>query len=168
MRTIEIDDDVYRFLLSNATEIGESASSILRRVLGLPSAHGPGGTQPNTATAQADRDLLALVEGARFKGYGSVKDKYLGILSFVAQQKPQDFEEPVRRIGGRNRRYFAETAQEIAATGRSTQPRQIPGTQYWALTNSPTRQKRQILDRVLGVMGYERATVERCRRMVSL
>jgi hypothetical protein len=42
MRTIEIDDDIFRFLLSKAREIGESASSILRRELNIDEqAHRP-------------------------------------------------------------------------------------------------------------------------------
>jgi negative modulator of initiation of replication len=35
MKTIVVDDDVYGFLVSHTQEIGESASSILRRLLGF-------------------------------------------------------------------------------------------------------------------------------------
>ena len=36
MRKIEIDDDIYEFLLKSTQEIGESASDILRRLLHIP------------------------------------------------------------------------------------------------------------------------------------
>lgn len=36
MKTIEIDQDVYNYVISNATQAGESPSSILRRELHLP------------------------------------------------------------------------------------------------------------------------------------
>src|SRR6516165_5019961 len=42
MRTIEIDDEIYDYLRQNTQEIGESASSILRRLLNLNAAHQPG------------------------------------------------------------------------------------------------------------------------------
>ena len=35
MKSIEIEDDVYEFLLKNAVYIGESASEILRRLLNI-------------------------------------------------------------------------------------------------------------------------------------
>jgi len=36
MKTILIDDDLHSFLLRNTKEIGEDASSIIRRLLNLP------------------------------------------------------------------------------------------------------------------------------------
>ena len=39
MRTIEIDDDVYAYIASNTHEIGETASDILRRLLGIVSGN---------------------------------------------------------------------------------------------------------------------------------
>lgn len=38
MKTIEVDEALYRFIASHTLHIGESASEILRRMLGLPPA----------------------------------------------------------------------------------------------------------------------------------
>ena len=38
MKTIELEDDLYRYIASQTQDIGESASDILRRLLALPTA----------------------------------------------------------------------------------------------------------------------------------
>jgi negative modulator of initiation of replication len=40
MRRIEIDEDIYQHLCRHTQDIGESASSILRRLLNLPAGTG--------------------------------------------------------------------------------------------------------------------------------
>jgi hypothetical protein len=42
-------------------------------------------------------------------------------------------------------RYFGKSREEIERSGTSTQPRNIPGSPYWVMTNSPTHQKKQML-----------------------
>jgi len=39
MKTIELEDDLYRYIASQTQDIGESASDILRRLLALPTEH---------------------------------------------------------------------------------------------------------------------------------
>ena len=36
MKTIEVDEELYRYIARQTQHIGESASEILRRLLGLP------------------------------------------------------------------------------------------------------------------------------------
>lgn len=168
MRTIEIDDDIYRYILQNAQEIGESASAILRRLLGLP-AQGPaqrsGSSPTNTLNGKAGA-LLAFVSDSGFRASTTVKDKYLAVLSFLCRAHPAEFEK-VLTVGGRARRYFARTPAEIAQSGESTQPHRIPNTDYWALTNSPTAQKQDTLARVLSTLGYDVQTAQQVVRALS-
>ena len=48
MKTIEVDDDLYRYIASHTQHIGESASDILRRMLKFSAA-----SQTATAVAKA-------------------------------------------------------------------------------------------------------------------
>ena len=41
MKTIEVDDDIYRHIASHTEQIGESASDILRRLLSIPGVQDP-------------------------------------------------------------------------------------------------------------------------------
>ena len=58
-----------------------------------------------------------------------------------------------------NRAYLAESKHEILKSGKSTQPREIEGTGFWVMTNSPTPQKQQMVREVLELLGYSQAAV---------
>lgn len=156
MKTIEIEDDVYSYLLSRAQEIGEAATPILRRELGLKASGTPSSKQSSADRTPATRKLMAFVEDPMLAGHSTAKDRYLSILSFLATQHKDAFEN-VLTINGRNRVYFARTKQDIS--GNRTAPRAIPGTPYWAMTNSSTAQKRDTMRRVLSALGYDSSTV---------
>lgn len=156
MQTIEVEDDVYQFLLSRTVHIGESASSILRRELKL-NGHSEGEADI-TRAAGSDHELSSLLSRPEFR-YGYATDRYLAILGEACRQQPEEFEK-ILAIRGRGRLYFARSESEIVASGKSTQPRQIPGTSYWAMTNSPTTQKQVTLRQVLELLGFSE---EACR-----
>jgi len=63
-------------------------------------------------------------------------------------------------VRGHRRPYFAREEQ-VAQWVRSAQPRRIPGTPFWALTNVNTERKRKIFDRVLLALGFEDDAVRR-------
>jgi negative modulator of initiation of replication len=89
---------------------------------------------------------------------GAAVDKLLYLLGTAYAQKRADFEK-VLAIQGRDRTYFAKSKEEIEKSGNSTQPRHIPGTPYWVMTNSPTPMKRVMLRRVLKLLGYSESAV---------
>lgn len=145
MRTIEIDDEIYSYLLQNAQEIGESASDILHRLLNLPS-YGPK-YQDNT------HEFEEALKDGKFLTLSSAVDKFLYFLSIAYKQRGNEFEK-VLAIQGRGRIYIAKSKEEIERSGNSTQPRAIPSSPYWIMTNSPTKQKKQILKDALKLLGY--------------
>lgn len=154
MRTIEVDDDVYFHIAQNTQEIGEPATSILRRLLGLSKATpmvAPSKTGPLHELAGAMGDSKFLVQTAAV-------DRFLYFLGVAYSQKRNDFEK-VLEIQGRNRKYFAKSKEEVEKSGNSTQPRNVPGTPYWVMTNSPTSQKRDMLRDALKLLGYSEAAI---------
>jgi negative modulator of initiation of replication len=158
MKTIEVEDDVYQYIAGQTKEIGEPATSILRRLLGVPN-----GTQPKpgkaAVVAAQPHELAPLLSQPMFSSSTTAVARMLRIFREVHAQKKQDFAK-VLQIQGRNRAYFARSEHEILKSGKSTQPREIEGTGYWVMTNSPTQQKQQMVREVLEVLGYSEAAIE--------
>jgi negative modulator of initiation of replication len=148
MRRVGLDDDVYQYLMANGLHVGESASSILRRVLNLPVPR-----PPRALTPEADHELSEALEDPKFTTLKTSVDRLLYILGVVYDQKRSRFGK-VLSVRGRNRLYYAKTRQEIERSGNSTQPKRIPGSPYWVMTNSPTGQKKTMLSDTLTVLGY--------------
>jgi len=148
MKTIEIDDDVYEHLLQNTIQIGETASQILRRLLGIP-----GGSITEEPVKSSNTVLSECLNSPTFKAKRTMIDKFLYILSFVHKRDPEQFEK-VLAISGWSRKYFAHSSQELKESGRSVYPRQIPDSQFWVITNTDTRQKRRMMQEVLKLLGY--------------
>jgi len=155
MKTVQLEDDVYQYIATHTKEIGESATSILRRLLNLPH-----GTVPaNAAVITLSHELAVLLAEPIFSGSTTAVARMLRIFKEVHAQRKQDFGK-VLSIQGRNRAYFAKSDKEILKSGKSTQPREIEGTGYWVMTNSPTQQKQQMVQEVLSSLGYSQAAIK--------
>lgn len=154
MKAIEIEDDVYQYIAAQTKEIGEPATSILRRLLNVPCGIPPGKT---TATSSA-HELTELLAQSMFKSSTTAVARMLRIFKEAYAQKGHEFDK-VLSIQGRNRAYFAKSAKEILKSGKSTQPREIEGTGFWVMTNSPTPQKQQMVHDVLEKLGYSPAAI---------
>ncbi len=77
----------------------------------------------------------------------------LQILSFAIAAKPANVER-LLQIKGAKRVYFAKSAEEILASGRSTAPRHIPDTELYVLTNEDNEWKREICIEALRHLGF--------------
>ena len=110
------------------------------------------------AAAQA-HELAFLLAQPMFSSSTPAVARMLRIFQEAHAQKKQDFAK-VLQIQGRNRAYFARSEQEILKSGKSTQPREIVGTGFWVMTNSPTQQKQQMVREVLEVLGYSQAAIK--------
>ena len=157
MPMVEIDPDIYDFLRRSVRDFRETESAVLRRLLNLPVPRGLAAAAPARA-AQAtleggETPLRRFVGEMQSKHFRSATDKFLAILEFVYQQDPKAFEK-VLEIGGRRRKYFGRSRQEIVSSGTSTHPRQIPRAPYWVMTNADTRQKCEMLRLGLKTLGY--------------
>jgi negative modulator of initiation of replication len=166
MRTVELDDDVYGHLLRHIDHIGESASSILRRLLQLDGSSGV--DRPNGASTETDDGqwLVRQIETDAFRRKRTATDKYLFVLGCAHERAPDHFAK-ILTVSGRKRKYFGASEGDIASSGNATYPQRIPGTRYWALTNASTSDKRDILRQVLEQLGYKAAVVESATRAIN-
>lgn len=167
MKTIEIDEDLYRYIAMQTQHIGESASDILRRLL-LGDAE-PGSSEKTPVTKKTNtssatpatsdarqQDLLTYLERAGVNRQKRTVDRFLSILAAMARFNPDSFSK-VLELRGRNRVYFATSKDQLLASGSSTNPKQLPETHYWVVTNNNTGKKVTMLQEVIRVLGYSDA-----------
>jgi len=197
MKTIEIDDELYQYIVSNTQAIGESASSILRRLLALSEANGAANvqklainsvsheepaevkdesiassehvdlaeetTQVSKPTTQEsvfnfiNKEELAMQRG--------VVGRFLLVLAALYRANPENF-SVVTEICGRDRLYFANSEAELAASGSSIKPKQIPESPFWVMTNSNTTRKKMMLTKAATSLGYSVEEVEKIRELL--
>jgi negative modulator of initiation of replication len=146
VKTVVVDDELYGYLLNHTQEIGESASAILRRLLGLrEGVSRPPGQLEQTFDFLKTPELFRHMNNAQ---------RFLFILSWLYRRHPEDFEK-VLLIEGNKRKYFADNSQSLLERGRSVNPRQIPDSPYWVITNNSTAKKHEMLIEVFRMLGYE-------------
>lgn len=158
MKTIEIDDDIYDHLLRNASIIGESASDILRRILGLKAINMEVGNDVDLD--KKSKELQKFINSPGYTSKRTAKDKYLLTLFKLHEISPELF-KIVNDIRGNQRQYFSMDPKEIEKSGNSTFPQRIPYTNYWALTNLSTEKKRDILKTILEIYRIDSIVISR-------
>lgn len=116
-------------------------------------------SEDSNAAEGPSHELTGVLRDPTFRRHSSAVDKLLHLLSVALQLKP-DAAQKLLLIQGRGRRYFAETEIEITRSGNSTQPRRIPNSALWVMTNSPTPQKRALLGKALALMGFSAEAIK--------
>ncbi len=198
MKNIEIDDGLYLYIVSNTQAIGESASSILRRLLQLDEISQLSAAQStrvivtnNDNTEQealskkpavvdlgiVDTEISEIKVITRSESVFNFINKeelgmqrgavgrFLLILAALYRAHPQQF-KGVTEICGRDRLYFADNEAELAASGSSTKPKQIPGSPFWVMTNSNTTRKKMMLTKAASLLGYNWLDGEKIRELL--
>lgn len=156
MKIIEVDEELYRYIASNTLHIGESASAILRRLLGLEHQDNSDSTVavPQTAqsVSQPGGEPLDVDQQALAQQRGAV-GRFLYILGELYRHHGQEF-AVVLDVKGRDRQYFADSKEALLSSGSSTNPKLIPGSPFWVITNNNTEKKRAMVAEVLEHLHY--------------
>ena len=113
MRKIEIEEDVYAHIAKNTRDIGEPASAILRRLLGLEQ-----GSAKAAMNSTPAHEFASTVNNPNFVMQSSAVDKFLFFLSYAHAEKKASFEK-VLAIQGRDRKYFGKSREEIEDRARA-------------------------------------------------
>lgn len=175
MKTIEIDDDLYRYIASHTQHIGESASDILRRMLKFnpaqPQADKPAkeGSAPIAVTEEkpvnlakdrvrAVRELLLSDEYAEQK---RAVNRFMLVLSTLYTLDPKAFADATESLHGRTRVYFAGDQQTLLQSGNQTKPKHVPGTPYWVITNTNTGRKCGMIEHIMQSMQFPAELIEK-------
>lgn len=120
----------------------------------------------NLAVAQNIEDVLELVEAQISGNTSSVVERFLLILSVLHHVNTDTFER-ILAVKGRNRLYFAKSKQELIAAGSSTNPKQVPNSEYWVVTNNNTSKKSSMLMEVLNILGYTNEQAEQFKPLLN-
>lgn len=159
MKTIEVDNEVFRALEKRATGFGATPNSILRNVLGMNNVQIEhiGLPEDNTNDVESESGMIELIRSAKYVSSNGQK-RYLLILSQIYSEFPEKFEEITEFVYG-ERKHFAHSIEEIEKSGHNTSPREIPGTPFAALTNLSSKRKRKILDDIMKFFEYPQPTI---------
>jgi len=147
MKNIEVSDSVYAALQRLATGFHETPDAVLSRLLNL-----------DTPDHQ-DEPIVAYVLSAEFRAKFTDADKYLAILGWLARRHAGDFREFIQTLSS-GRRYLGLSREDVVATCRHNQARQIGDTPYWAIMNLDTATKRRFLARIMDFTGYPDEIIE--------
>ena len=173
MKTIEVDEELYRYIASHTQHIGESASDILRRMLkftaGMPEpkasvvalAEPPAAAVPVQRprdNVRAVRELLLSDEYAEQK---RAVNRFMLVLSTLYTLDASGFAAATEALHGRTRTYFAGDQQTLLANGTHTKPKHVPGTPYWVITNTNTGRKRSMIENIMQSMQFPAELIEK-------
>ncbi len=171
MKYIEVDEELYRFIAGKTERIGESASDILRRLLGLAveskenskpeSIHEPsleGQEQVKTKASKVSKpkriDFEQLFIDEDLQVQKGAVGRFLFVLSQLYNKTPKGFAQ-VLQIQGRGRLYFATSKDALLEASKSSNPKEICDSGYWVTTNNNTPKKQAILSEALHLLGCE-------------
>ncbi|KXI28781.1 Negative modulator of initiation of replication [Paraglaciecola hydrolytica] len=164
MKTIEIEEDLYHFIASQTQHIGESASDILRRLVMPNSPVAPKASAPkvviNNESVAAHVTFLSELEKLDLLEMPKVVNRFLAVLGLLHHHHASSF-AGVLNMSGRNRTYFATSKEALLATGSSTNPKQVPDSEYWVITNNNTQKKVTMIKEVALLLGYSGSQVEK-------
>ncbi|GGD53993.1 replication initiation negative regulator SeqA [Lacimicrobium alkaliphilum] len=173
MKTIEVDEDLYRYIAMQTQDIGESASDILRRLLLGEKDAGSGdravaeqAVAPTADKDKAQQDVFAHLDRVGVVRQKRTVDRFLTILAAMARFNPERFPK-VLELRGRNRVYFATSKEQLLASGSSTNPKQLPESHYWVVTNNNTGKKVTMLQEVVRVLGYSDADSQKLTALLD-
>ncbi|MBB1312620.1 replication initiation negative regulator SeqA [Aliivibrio sp. SR45-2] len=175
MKTIEVDEELYRFIASQTQHIGESASDILRRILMQSSATELVVTAPSAVikrgivvSKDAGKEISVdrvkavrtLLISDEFSSLDKAIDRFLTVLSELYTIDSKAFSEATE-VKGRTRVYFADNQDTLIASGKTTKPREIKGTPFWVITNTNTNRKRHMVELLMERMGFQHDLTEK-------
>ncbi|WP_298776567.1 replication initiation negative regulator SeqA [uncultured Shewanella sp.] len=173
MKYIEIDEELYRHIAGKTERIGESASEILRRLLGLsldntsvatqslapktisqpskesaePLTSVPQVIKPSTPVPPIDNFAKHIDKRALAEQKGAV-GRFLFLLETLYELSPEQFAQ-VLQVQGRGRLYFATSKEALLTSSKTANPKEIGQSGYWVTSNNNTAKKRTILTEVL-------------------
>ncbi|NLS11585.1 replication initiation negative regulator SeqA [Vibrio sp. SM6] len=171
MKTIEVDEELYRYIAGQTQHIGESASDILRRLLGFDAKSAavlPAESVSIVVSKEADaalavdgvKEMRTLLISDEFATLKKAIDRFMLVLSTLHHIDPNAFAQATQ-VKGRKRVYFADNEATLLASGTTTKPKLIPNTPFWVITNNNTSRKRQMVEQVMAQLEYPQELIEK-------
>ncbi|KAA8999921.1 replication initiation negative regulator SeqA [Affinibrenneria salicis] len=161
MKTIEVDEELYRYIASHTQHIGESASDILRRMLKFTAGQAekaPVAQNGDAPLPARPRDRVRVVRelllSDEYAEQNKAINRFMLVLSTLYTLSPAEFAGATDSLHGRTRVYFAGDQQTLLQHGTHTKPKHIQGTPYWVITNTNTGRKRSMVEHIMLAMQF--------------
>jgi len=173
MKTIEVDEELSRYIASHTQAIGESASDILRRMLkftagqtspaapantpviaGTVAAGKPAAAAPAPTSRDKVRAVREMLLSDEYAEQTKAVNRFMLILSTLYNLNAKEFAVATESLTGRTRTYFAGDQQTLLQNGIHTKPKHVPGTPYWVITNTNTGRKRSMIEHIMQFMQF--------------
>ncbi|CCJ82549.1 SeqA protein, negative modulator of initiation of replication [Cronobacter dublinensis 1210] len=176
MKTIEVDDELYRYIASHTLHIGESASDILRRMLKfsaashvaatpakaeLPETVAPAAEKPANPARDRVRAMRELLLSDEYAEQKRAVNRFMLVLSTLYSLDADAFADATESLHGRTRVYFAGDEQTLLQSGNQTKPRHVPGTPFWVITNTNTGRKCSMIEHIMQTMQFPAELIEK-------
>ncbi|MBT3134257.1 replication initiation negative regulator SeqA [Alteromonas sp. ALT199] len=139
-----------------AAKTVRARASTSAKVVKAPSAVSD--TSPSSET-HSKRDILDAVSKDALSTFTKRVDQFLFVLSAAHKLNAENFTR-VESIKGKNRTYFATSKEALLENGSSTNPKAIPDSPFWVVTNNNTAKKTNMLEQVLRNLGYQPDVIE--------
>ena len=107
----------------------------------------------------AKEDIVDVITSDALSTFTKRVDQFLFVLSAAHKLNEESF-SAVESIKGKNRTYFATRKEALLENGSSTNPKAIPDSPYWVVSNNNTAKKVNMLEQVLRVLGYKPEVVD--------
>jgi negative modulator of initiation of replication len=159
MKPVNVEPDVYSYLLDEVAACGLSISALLRQRLGIQATTGAG------ERVEAS-ELDEVLNSSEFRYAKGVVGRFLVLLGWLHQRNPAEFER-VENIRGRGRLYFAKSAEVLEAAGHNVNPKQIPRSPFWVITTSPTILKQEMIGNVMKVLNHSDSEIRRAQTAIA-
>ncbi|MDN2663789.1 replication initiation regulator SeqA [Psychromonas sp. 14N.309.X.WAT.B.A12] len=166
MKTIEIEDDLYKHILNNIEAFGETPSQILRRLLALPKENNlveieASPIQPpkvetvtsdststeKISTAEQETDntkgvfvhkgVSELFNDPTFKAETVITNKFMMMLTTMYFEKKAEFIEAAETTKGRTRAYLGTQLEELLNSDNEEELAQFKASKPRAIPNTP-------------------------------
>ena len=118
--------------------------------------------KPLAETSSKTQKVFDILSKQDLQSEQSVVGRFLIILSALARAHKSQFAQ-VLEIKGRNRVYFARKEADLSEAGSSTNPKPIPNSEFWVITNSNTTRKKMMLTEASLKLGYSQQEAEQIR-----
>ena len=115
-------------------------------------------TLPSSET-HSKRDIVDAISKDALATFTKRVDQFLFVLSAAHKLNAENFSR-VESIKGKNRTYFATSKEALLENGSSTNPKAIPDSPFWVVTNNNTAKKTNMLEQVLRNLGYQPDVIE--------
>jgi len=164
MKTIEIEDDLYKYILNNIEAFGETPSQILRRllvlsetekksekpVLNLPpkaevedkpekeeSIKAVFKAEPSSEHMHFHQGVKALFDDPAFKSESIVTNKFMMMLTTMYFEKTGEFIEAAEQTKGRTRSYLGTHLQDLLESDNEEELAQFKASKPRAIPQTP-------------------------------